>query len=110
VSVGGKTFTFPGLFGTVSTTLTFNPDGTGGTFQRDHGGGSSDSGLIVGVNYQNNSSPYSSFLGVQLQIFSPNLVILFDDLSFRTANGGKFTGRSNLIGAATISGTFTSVP
>ena len=110
VSLGGKTFTFPGLFGTVGMTLTFNPGGTGGTFLFDYGGGSSDSGQIAAVNYQNNSSPYSSFLVVQLQFLSPNLVILFDDLSFRTANGGKFTGRSNLNAAATISGNFTSTP
>ena len=108
-SIAGKVLTFPGLFGTASTTLAFNPDGTGGTYQFDFGG-STSSGPITVVTYRPNGSPYSPYLYVEFPYSTFVIGIAFDILNFRTANGGKFTGRSNVSGYATISGTFTSAP
>jgi peptidyl-prolyl cis-trans isomerase A (cyclophilin A) len=108
-SIAGKTLTFPGLFGMVSTTLTFNPAGTGGTYQFNFSG-SNSSGSITSVTYRSNGSPYSPYLYVEFPYSTFVIGIAFDILNFRTANDGKYTGRSNVNGAATISGTFTSVP
>ncbi len=109
-AIAGKTLTFPGLLGTASIKLIIDNTGTGGTYQIDFGGGNPvQSGSITALNYQNNGSAYSSFLYVKLQ-WNFDIEFSFNPLNFRTANGGKFTGASNVDGFATIAGTFTSSP
>jgi len=107
VSIEGKTLRFPGLFGTSYVTLTMNAAGTGGTYQYLFSGSSAQSGSITSVTYQNNGSPYSADLFVT---WDTSVQIALDVLNFSTANGGKFTGRSNLTSFPTISGSFTSSP
>ena len=41
-AIAGKTLVFPGLLGTSSITLNFDPAGTAGTYQIDFGGGAID--------------------------------------------------------------------
>jgi peptidyl-prolyl cis-trans isomerase A (cyclophilin A) len=103
-TIAGKTLTFPGLFGTSYVTVSIDATGTAGTYQYAFPGYGPNSGSLTAATH---ISPYSAYLFVDWDIGFP---IAFDILNFRTANGGKFTGRSNEPGFANISGTFTSAP
>ena len=107
VSIGGKTMTFPGLFGTNYVTLIFNAGGTAGTYQYLFEGGAVQSGAITSVFYDKNGTPYSPSLVVNWDM---GAAITFNILNFSQATAGKFTGQSNLNGFSYISGSFSSFP
>ena len=103
-TIAGKTLTFPGLFGTSYVTVSIDATGTGGTYQYAFSGYAPNSGPLTAVTH---ISPYSAYLYVT---WDTGIIIAFDILNFSTANGGKFTGRTNANGFANISGSFTSSP
>lgn len=107
VSIAGKTLTFPGLFGTAYVTMVFDAAGTGGTYQYLFTGNTVQNGSITSVTYNKNGSPYSSSLAVTWDFGAQ---ITLGILNFSTANGGRFTGQSNLNGFPSFSGSFTSSP
>ncbi|MCX6970970.1 MAG: peptidylprolyl isomerase [Verrucomicrobia bacterium] len=108
-SIAGKTLTFPGLFGSDFIQLVIDPSGSTGSYTMVFSGGVPSTGTITAVNYQNAVSPYSPSLRVILR-WNFDIDITFSILNFRTASSGKYRGQSNVSGAETISGAFTSAP
>lgn len=114
-SIANKTFTFPGLFGTVQVQMTFNGTGNGGTYTYELSGGQTFSGTVTEAFYASGDPEfciypaYTAYLYVKWDGENP-VQIAFDRLEYSATGSGVFLGRTNVTGSENILGTFTSTP